>query len=638
MEAGYRHLTSDEVSVLKAQGCWAEDWQHVYVSERFTPESIVRVNFYGVVRLGAFSGSIALPGGLSIHSGIYDATLFNVNVDDDALITHIHGYIASFGVGTRVNVLPETGGREVAIYEGLSAQTAYLAAMYRHRPELTQRLQAMADLQARAAASERGFIGPGARIENVGIIRNVRIGEAAVLQGCLRLFDGTVVSSAGAPVLIGSGTVCTDFIIQSGSVVEDGAVVTRCFVGQSVTLAKGFSCSDSLFFANSHCENGEAVSVLAGPFTVSHHKSTLLIGSMFSFMNAGSATNFSNHLYKLGPVHQGVFGRGVKCGSGSYMMLPVRVAPFTTVLGHHTGRIDTPDMPFSYILESEGSSYLVPGVNLRSIGLFRDIRKWPARDRRSPSGRIDNIRFEAFSPYTAGAMLAGRDQLVRMLSEERFSGTPSNYGGCTIAGSSLTSGVERYENALKYYIGLQVALTLRGRRLTSDEAIAAALSPVSPVGEGRWVDVAGLLAPKAEIDQIVEEIASGSLSTPEAVESRLSAIASNYQLYEWRWVYAHIQTVFNVDPKKISRKKLIDLLRQWRAASESLFADIERDASKEFGDGVMTGFGLDGSAREEILADFRNVRGEFDSDSQVAAVRETRQRVARIAEEVVSAL
>ena len=273
MEAGYRHLTSDEVSVLKAQGCWAEDWQHVYVSERFTPESIVRVNFYGVVRLGAFSGSIALPGGLSIHSGIYDATLFNVNVDDDALITHIHGYIAnydigprvyicdvgkiymegvpSFGVGTRVNVLPETGGREVAIYEGLSAQTAYLAAMYRHLPELTQRLQAMADLRARAAASERGFIGPGARIENVGIIRNVRIGEAAVLQGCLRLFDGTVVSSAGAPVLIGSGTVCTDFIIQSGSVVEDGAVVTRCFVGQSVTLAKGFSCSDSLFFANS---------------------------------------------------------------------------------------------------------------------------------------------------------------------------------------------------------------------------------------------------------------------------------------------------------------------------------------------------------------------------------------------------
>lgn len=175
-------------------------------------------------------------------------------------------------------------------------------------------------------------------------------------------------SSQDAPVLLGSGVVCSDFIVQSGSVLEDGAMVTRSYVGQGVILAKGFSCSDSLFFANSHCENGEAVSVFAGPYTVSHHKSTLLIGSMYSFMNAGSATNFSNHLYKLGPVHQGIFGRGVKCGSGSYMMLPVRVAPFTTVLGHHTGRIDTPDMPFSYILESDGVSCLVPGVNLRSTG------------------------------------------------------------------------------------------------------------------------------------------------------------------------------------------------------------------------------------------------------------------------------
>lgn len=52
----------------------------------------------------------------------------------------------------------------------------------------------------------------------------------------------------------------------------------------------------------------------------------------------------------------------------------------------------------------------------------------------------------------------------------------------------------------------------------------------------------------------------------------------------------------------------------------------------------MTGFGLDVTDREEILADFRHVRGEFDSDSQVAAVRETRERVAMLAEEVLSAL
>lgn len=660
MEAGVRQLTQEEVSVLEANGCWAEDWQHVYVSDRFSPDNIVRVNFYGVITLGAFSGKIALPGGLSVHSGIYDTTLFNVNVGDDVLISRIHGYIAnydigprtyicdvgkiymegvsSFGIGVRVNVLQETGGREVAIYEGLSAQVAYLSAMYRHRPELTEHLSRMADSMAETVASDRGKIGSGARIENVGIIKNVRIGDCAAVQGCLRLCDGTVASCQEAPVLVGSGVVCTDFIVQSGSVLEDGAVVTRCYVGQGVIIAKGFSCSDSLFFANSHCENGEAVSVFAGPYTVSHHKSTLLIGSMYSFMNAGSATNFSNHLYKLGPVHQGIFGRGVKCGSGSYMMLPVRVAPFTTVLGHHTGRIDTPDMPFSYILESEGTSCLVPGANLRSIGLFRDIRKWPARDRRSMSGRIDHIVFDAFSPYTASAMLAGRDRLVGMLSEERFSGTPANYGGCVIQGASLTRGVERFETSLKFYIGIKLALRLRGSKLGSDEAIAAALAPVSPVGDGQWVDAAGLLAPKAELDQIVEEIASGALDSPDAVEKRLSAIASNYPLYEWRWIYGNIKTVFNVDPGKITRKKLIDLLRQCSVAACNLFSDIEKDASKEFGDEAMTGFSIDGNSKEEILSDFRSVRGEYDSDPQLAAVRETGDKVARLIEGLISAL
>lgn len=660
MYAGYRQLNSDEVSVLKAQGCWAEDWMHIYVSENFIPYNIVRVNFYGVVRLGCLSGSIALPGGLSISSGIYDTTLFNVSVGDGSLITNVHGYIAnydigsrtyiadvgkiymegvsSFGNGTRINVLNETGGREVAMYEGMSAQTAYFSAMYRYRPKLVSRLAAMADRRASAVASDRGQIGSGVRIENVGMIRNVRIGDNAVVQGCLRLFDGTVASTQNAPVLMGSGIVCSDFIVESGSTISDGATVTRSYIGQGVVLSKGFSCSDSLFFANSHCENGEAVSVFAGPFTVSHHKSTLLIGSMFSFMNAGSSTNFSNHLYKLGPVHQGIFGRGVKCGSGAYMMLPVRVAPFTTVLGHHYGRIDTAGMPFSYILESSGSSYLVPAANIKSSGLFRDIRKWPERDRRGTADRIDNIVYDAFSPYTASAMLAGKDSLVRMLAEERFSGVPSTYGGCSISATSLTSGAGRYDTALKFYVGMKMAVRLRGKRLLSDEALRAALRPESAVGEGAWVDVAGLIAPKAEIDNLIEEIEREEFNDFYVIEKRLGAIATNYELYEWKWVYDHIQAVYAVSPEKMTRKRLLDILRQWQAAADSLYSGLEKDALKEFGEDVMTGFGLDGSSVEDIHADFRNVRGEFDEDAQVEAVRAARSLVADLVRDVKSAL
>ena len=91
-------------------------------------------------------------------------------------------------------------------------------------------------------------------------------------------------------------------------------------MGQACVLKQNYSASDSLFFSNSQGMNGEASAVFAGPFTVTHHKSTLLISGMFSFMNAGSGSNQSNHMYKLGPIHQGILERGAKTTSDSLFM------------------------------------------------------------------------------------------------------------------------------------------------------------------------------------------------------------------------------------------------------------------------------------------------------------------------------
>ena len=85
--------------------------------------------------------------------------------------------------------------------------------------------------------------------------------------------------------------IADDFIVCSGSHVADNTSLERCFVGQSCHLGHGYSASDSLFFSNCQEENGEACAIFAGPFTVTHHKSTLLIAGMFSFMNAGSGSN-----------------------------------------------------------------------------------------------------------------------------------------------------------------------------------------------------------------------------------------------------------------------------------------------------------------------------------------------------------
>ena len=147
----YSALTATQIAALEAQSCRCDDWSQVTVAEGFNPKYVRNVNFSGQIRLGSFNKIFTLAGGICKHSGIYHATLHNVVVGDDCMIEHIRNYIAnyvigdgsyienvtdlitygetSFGNGTKVSVLNETGGREVAIHDNLSSHEAYITAL-----------------------------------------------------------------------------------------------------------------------------------------------------------------------------------------------------------------------------------------------------------------------------------------------------------------------------------------------------------------------------------------------------------------------------------------------------------------------------------------------------------------------------
>ena len=76
------------------------------------------------------------------------------------------------------------------------------------------------------------------------------------------------------------------------------------------------------------------------------------------------------------------------------MLWPARIGAFSLVMGRHTTHPDTSSLPFSYLIESKGVTYLVPGVNLRSVGTIRDVQKWPKRDRRPEEGRLDRMLYD----------------------------------------------------------------------------------------------------------------------------------------------------------------------------------------------------------------------------------------------------
>ncbi|MDR0419725.1 MAG: DUF4954 family protein, partial [Prevotellaceae bacterium] len=322
----YRNLTSEEVDILEKQQNQCTDWNLVEVAEGFSPKHIRNVNFSGKIKLGKLEKTISLPGGVQRNTGITNANIYNCDIRDNVFINNVRGSIAnyvidenvvietvdllamegesSFGNGTRINVINEMGGREVPMYNELNSQTAYIIALYRHRPKVIQRLYELIDKYAKKQRSTVGYIGKNVHITNCRIIRNVCFKESCIINGVYKLCEGTVNSCSEDPTYIGQGVIAQEFITSEGAKITDATIIDRCFVGQGCHLGKMYSAENSLFFANSLGFHGEACSIFAGPYTVTHHKSTLLIAGVYSFLNAGSGSNQSNHMYKLGPIHQ----------------------------------------------------------------------------------------------------------------------------------------------------------------------------------------------------------------------------------------------------------------------------------------------------------------------------------------------
>lgn len=635
-----RNLTPSEISVLESNKCQSDDWCKILVAEDFSPEYIHYAQFSGRVSLGVLNKTFELGGGVKKHACINRAVIHNCEIGNDVVIENVQNYIAnyiigdncfiqnvdlllvdgktSFGNGVAVNVLNETGGREVHIHNKLSAHFAYVYSLYRHRPKLIEQMRRMVDSYSEKHASDMGVIENDCMIVNVGYIKNVRIGAHCKITGAMKLKNGSINSNEHDPVYIGRNVIAQDFIISSGSRVDGGSIVTRCFIGQACHLDHGYSSSDSLFFSNCQGENGEACAVFAGPYTVTHHKSTLLIAGMFSFMNAGSGSNQSNHMYKLGPIHQGIVERGAKTTSNSYVLWPAKVGPFSLILGRHYKHADTSNLPFCYLIEKDNTTYIAPGVNLRSVGTIRDAKKWPARDKRKDSNKMDYINFNLLSPYTIQKVFAGIQILKNLQETAGKTSDIYTFQSCVIPNESLKRGLGLYEIIIHKFLGNSIIKRLEKTDFKSNEEIRDRLNPKTDAGLGEWVDLSGLIAPKKEVDALLCQIEKGEVKYLKEIDAVFRKLHENYYTLEWTWAWDKILQFYDLSAETITSKDIIALVEKWKEAVIRLDEKVYNDAKKEFSLSFKTGFGADGNIQERAL-DFEYVRGAFDKNPFVKA-------------------
>ena len=640
-QGGFHTLSDEQVNQLIGQGCTCKDFSKVQVAEGFKAETVKSTHFSGDMKLGVFEKQVSFFGGVTRPAGIKDATIHNCTIGNNVYINRVRNYIAnyqieddvvienvellategdsSFGNGVEVAAVNEAGGREIPIFDNLSAHTAYIIAFYRHKPKVIEKLRTMISDYTASVRSSMGFVGKGARLVNCRMIKNVKIGPASLIEGASKLDNGSINSCLDDPVYIGLGVFAEDFTVCSGSKITDGTIIYKCFIGQGTVLSRQYSAENSVFFANCGGFHGEACAIFAGPYTVTHHKSTLLIAGLFSFLNAGSGTNQSNHMYKLGPVHQGVIERGSKTASDSYILWPAKVGAFTVVMGRHYRNSDTSDLPFSYLIEHEDESILVPGVNLRSVGTVRDARKWPKRDRRKDPRKLDHINFKLLSPYTIQKMINGRDLLCKLKETSGETSEYFTYHSVKIKNSSLDRGIKLYQMGIDKFLGNCLIKRLEAKQFENPDELIAALKPQVNIGPGRWVDLAGLLAPEEAVDKLLSDIEDGSISSIEQVADGFRAMHEYYPEYEWAWVANVLRANLGKRIEEMTADDVVELAAKWKKAVMELDNMLYADVKKEFAATAQTGYGLDGSL-EAKHADFAQVRGTFEENSFVTEI------------------
>ena len=551
----YRKLTDDEIALLEDNNCRAEDWESVNVSDDFNPAYLCDVVFYGEINLGYFDRNIEVSPGFLKHSGIYRATLRNVTVGDNCLIENVNNYInnytigdncyisniatletsegATYGQGNIISAGSPSGEGNIMLLTRLSSQLAALMMKYSHDKELRETLRNLVREDIDAQQPERGIIGEGVKIVNTGEITNTILGDYCEVNGAARLSDTTVMGTADASVFIGTGVICENSVISDGASLLNSAIVTDCFVGEACKISNGFTAGQSVIFANSNLSKGEASAAFCGPFTTSHHKNSLLTGSVFSLNNTG-----------------------------------------------HDDITQCPDMcnlPFSRLTTQGDTTFLEPAFHITTAAHYRDIRKWARRDMRAQSTPKSIVNFDWLSPFSVGEIIKAKKKLkdLREISGE----DASNYRfhEFIIRAADLQKGIQNYDMALRIYMGAVLERVQRHDPELNE--------PETDTGLGKWDNLAGLLLPASEERQVVEDIKDGTLENIDAILRRFDEINAKYHNYQWVWTYRLILNYYGLteltpDDADMIRDNCLKARRVWTE-------EIRQDAEREYQLGKM---------------------------------------------------
>jgi hypothetical protein len=448
---GYRQLTAYEIEVLVRNRNTSANWNHILVSDAFTPELVQNCKFFGLVRIGKLD-----PLYLEFHDlrrpvGLYNSTIISCDFGDNVCIDNTN-YLSHYIIGNEVmivntneltttdyakfgngilkegeeesiriwlEVCNENGGRSIIPFNGMLPGDAWIWSRFRDDEVLQEKLK---EFTAAAFDARRGYygkVGDRTVIKNCKIIKDVWIGSDAYLKGANKLKNLTINSSPEAKSQIGEGCEMVNGIIGVGCRIFYGVKAVRFIMASHSQLKYGARLINSYLGNNATISCCEVLNSLIFPAHEQHHNNSFLCAALVmgqSNMAAG-ATIGSNHNSRS-PDGEIIAGRGFWPGLCVSLKHNSRFASFSILAkGDYPAELDIP-VPFSLIANDVSKDELIvmPAYWFlhNMYALARNSWKYIDRDKRTD--KTQNLEFNYLAPDSINETL----RAIHLL--EKFTG------------------------------------------------------------------------------------------------------------------------------------------------------------------------------------------------------------------------
>jgi hypothetical protein len=244
------------------------------------------------------------------------------------------------------------------------------------------------------------------------------------------------------------------------------------------------------------------------------------------------------------------------------------------VMGKVQNHPQVQKLPFSYVIAEGRETCLVPGINIRTVGTWRDVGKWPKRDKRPLGSRNDIINFAFPNPYILQNVVEGK-KLLQSLLYNHSGEEELHYEGCTIRRNHAVNGIRYYDLAIRLFV----------YEMMNTNADTEGIS-----GKGAWADLAGMIAPCEEVERIVDDVETGDIASTDELMMVLHQVDDNYAAYATDYLQLLLQqqsdslivdTDYWLREAEEAHQQWLDMVRE-DAEREYQLGDVDEDFLRSF--------------------------------------------------------